>query len=861
MTRLYKQGVIDIGLLSANNHRIIEQHLQTLRNKAQQHLTPALFALLRANTREEYREIEALPGDQPADLEQWQVLKTLLLTTENKWRKTLNKANGFPPEVKVQKQAFVDLLLAAQNDELLHLLSALDHLPDVAFSTQQVDALSDIAAVLKLALAQLDVLFAQAQKCDFIQVALDALGALGGNNEQPGEVALFLDYQLEHLLIDEFQDTSIVQFSLIRKLIDQWSEGDGRTLFLVGDPMQSIYRFRESQVGLFLQVRDQGIGPIRPKFLQLSYNFRSSAGVVTQNNHLFAKIFPKADHLDLGAIKYSDSEVPESAIKEDAQAICYHGIAHKRYDLEAKQVVELITRDSQSQEIAIIARGRRHLQEIIAELKTHQIEFEALKMSALKEHLFTRDLMALTRALLDMGDRLAWFSVLRAPWCGLLLEDILLLSTNQQQLVFDQLGDEQVLSTLSDDGAQRAKHLHQALEAVVLNQSRFDFVELLSYALDALSPSTFLSSQEQTIQQQYLRIVGEAATQHTLEMSTIEGMLDELYAPSTDARVKVMTIHESKGLEFDTVIIPGLGRVGARDQSELIYLQEFSDGSLLLAPTKSYQQQKQSQTYQYLRQLKSQQDDYEMMRLLYVAMTRAKRQVHLFACAPSSNKAPSKSFLQWLMPQFSVQFSQLQDAQDIPEVQRIAPKLLRYQQLPSVKEHTLLAAEQFDHTQMLENLYKQVLGILLHQYYEFGDFETDTQQIEQQLLEAGLSQDQAHEKAAWVAQLLENTTTDSKFDWLFAQRESSLSEAEFATEQGSIVVDRLFIDQDVLWIIDFKTAALLEGETIEQYIQRQQQSHQRQLQDYQQVLAQIYTQPIRCALYCPAVQQLIHIGH
>ncbi len=64
-------------------------------------------------------------------------------------------------------------------------------------------------------------------------------------------ILFILDYQIKHLLIDEFQDTSYAQLSLIQKLLESWQEGDGKTIFLVGDPMQSIYRFRESQVGIF----------------------------------------------------------------------------------------------------------------------------------------------------------------------------------------------------------------------------------------------------------------------------------------------------------------------------------------------------------------------------------------------------------------------------------------------------------------------------------------------------------------------------------------------------------------------------------------------------------------------------------
>ena len=70
---------------------------------------------------------------------------------------------------------------------------------------------------------------------------------------EPTELALRTGLALRHILVDEFQDTSLAQFELLRQLTAAWEPGDGRTLFVVGDPMQSIYRFRDAEVGLVPQ--------------------------------------------------------------------------------------------------------------------------------------------------------------------------------------------------------------------------------------------------------------------------------------------------------------------------------------------------------------------------------------------------------------------------------------------------------------------------------------------------------------------------------------------------------------------------------------------------------------------------------
>src|SRR5262249_57592548 len=92
----------------------------------------------------------------------------------------------------------------------------------------------------------------------------------------PTDLALRTGLSLRHILVDEFQDTSLAQFDLIEMLTAGWEEGDGRTLFVVGDPMQSIYQFREAEVGLFLRARDSGIGSIRLEALRLRRNFLSA---------------------------------------------------------------------------------------------------------------------------------------------------------------------------------------------------------------------------------------------------------------------------------------------------------------------------------------------------------------------------------------------------------------------------------------------------------------------------------------------------------------------------------------------------------------------------------------------------------
>ncbi|HAE70410.1 MAG TPA: DNA helicase UvrD, partial [Gammaproteobacteria bacterium] len=511
--------------------------------------------------------------------------------------------------------------------------------------------------------------------------------------------------------------------------------------------------------------------------------------------------------------------------------------------------------------IAILVRSRTHLVEITPLLKQHNIEFESLKITPLKDHLITRDLFSLARALMHLGDKLAWLSVLRSPWCGLTLDDLLVLSADDSQIIYAQLTNEKTLAKLSQDGQKRAQHLQACLQAILDNQGRFNFVELLTFAIDQLGISRSLSQADTLIKDQFLSIVNTCEQQQSLDVETIKAALDELYAPSETASVKLMTIHQSKGLEFDTVIMPGLGRGARNDDSPMMHMKEFADQSLLLAPIKSSLDTNEGQTYTYLKFIEAQQNKFETMRLLYVAMTRAKQQLHLLGHVNQNHQVAKKSLLALLMPFYQNVFDQIPASQVPAETSNQAPPLQRLKQIitPSVKEQE--SGETLEYQQNFERLFKSLLGTLIHQYYEQGLFDPSTDNIKARLLEIGTPINEIDQWQVFVLKLLNNTKGDPQFEWLFKDRSSTLVEAEFVTDNRIIAIDRLFIDNDILWIIDFKTAEPLADESLDQFIHRQQSQHAKQLFFYQETLSKVYNNPIKCALYCPAVSQLIQITH
>ena len=304
---------------------------------------------------------------------------------------------------------------------------------------------------------------------------------MAGDLDEPTELALRLDYQIKHLLVDEFQDTSPSQIGLLEKLTQGWQQGDGRTLFTVGDPMQSIYRFRKANVGLFLNAAQFGIGDVTLEKLRLNRNNRSCPPVVDWINAAFANIFPREDDVANGAISYRPFIATRN--DEDDTGVNIHPIiklpdedsesAKKR---EAQAVVEIILQERKkhpNRKIAILVRAKSHLQAIVTALRRNHkdLHFQAVEIEALSNRQIVQDLTALTRALHHRADRVSWLAILRAPWCGLTLQDLHALAGRDHKSTIWSLMQRDDLN-VSEDGKARLTHVREIFAEAFAAQGR-----------------------------------------------------------------------------------------------------------------------------------------------------------------------------------------------------------------------------------------------------------------------------------------------------------------------------------------------------------------------------------------------------
>ncbi len=189
--------------------------------------------------------------DQLIESRHWACVCEFLLTQENTWRVQTNRKNGFPPgkaqsHESRQKERFVYLIAELDRDPEFHrVLCELRDLPPPQYSEEQWLLLKHILLLLRHSTAELRLIFAERNVVDFAELSLAARQVL--RHEGAG-LPPDLVRRWPHLLVDEFQDTSRGQYELLALLIEAW-ESEG-SCFLVGDPMQSIYSFRQAEVEL-----------------------------------------------------------------------------------------------------------------------------------------------------------------------------------------------------------------------------------------------------------------------------------------------------------------------------------------------------------------------------------------------------------------------------------------------------------------------------------------------------------------------------------------------------------------------------------------------------------------------------------
>jgi ATP-dependent helicase/nuclease subunit A len=844
----------------------------------------------------------------PEQLDAWLGIADTLLTKEGDWRKTLTIRNGFPPSAKALKQRCSQLISdLAENESLRLSLDNLRRLPDERFSESQWQVLSALVKLLPAAVEKLRIRFREIGAADYVEVAMAARRSLG-DYDKPTDLALSLDCQMQHILIDEFQDTSVSQHSLLEALTAGWTPGDGRTIFAVGDPMQSIYRFREAEVGLFLKAWGEGIGkrPLEP--IRLTVNFRSSRGIVDWVNNSFPRILPSESDISTGAISFCHSvcgnagvppaDAAGTAALPGNPAVAIHPFIGQNDELEADRVVEIIrsTQGFKQGKIAVLVRARSHLTCILPALRAAGIRFRAVEIDSLAEVPIIKDLTALTRSLLHPADRIAWLALLRAPWCGMTLDELHAIAGGDlKSALWDLLRDESRVQQLNPEGRRRLNRVRSAIEPALEKRS-FSMRSRIEGAWLALGgPACAASAAEMENAKAFFDLLDEMDQGGALDLEAFERRIEGLHAypdSEADESLQIMTIHKAKGLEFDVVIAPGLGRKSRSDESRLmLWLESPRLGGktdLLLAPIHATGAEN-DRIYDYLKRIDGLKSENESGRLLYVAATRAKSALHLLGHVeygikddiPELKEPAAGSLLNRMWgvaaPVFHEAFKIFSPVPEnkISYVARTPVKIQRLSlewKLPALPTSVAVTEKPIPADSEAEVSFHWVgdtlrhIGTVVHRMLkriaEDGISQWNATLLRQRrpayesaLAALGAPAAELSEAADRVQAALLQALEDERGKWLLGPHSNAVCEyALCGVREGQIVnarVDRTFIDdQGARWVVDYKSSSH-EGAGVEEFLDNERERYREQLIRYRELFGLLESRPVRTALYFP----------
>ena len=913
------------------------------------------------------------PEARAEHLEHWRQLIDLVLTKED-WRKERgiterNLGFAFP---KVEKPRLVEIISSIQSPTLRDILQSVRNLPPPRYPDEQWAVAKSLFRLLVRALAELKVLFAERQECDFAELSMAAKQALRADNGAT-DLASAAGSTLRHLLVDEMQDTSSSQYELIEMLSRSW-DGHSQTLFLVGDPKQSIYLFRQARVERFLRtMREERIGDIHLGVLHLSANFRSQAVLVDHFNRDFALIFPTPGEENISGGQAPDVPFVEAnpvrSPTPSAAGIVWHtavlgdpdptGAAlpeaarqrqtHAREEArDIRHAIELWHKKSLPLNrklgpdgypipwrIAVLARARIHLSPIIAEFDRRDLDggtipFRALEIEKLGDRPEVLDALALTRALLHPGDRVAWLAVLHAPWCGLGIADLLAISGGGASETATEVLPAVAAARrdlLSPDGQPLFDRAWPILEAALAQRGRSSIATYVERTWRTLGGDVALSAQQLTNVEIFLSALREAEEPGgRLDLIQLAATVKRLYAEprSGDNAVDISTIHKAKGLEWDVVFVPALERPGQNSRTELLNWLELDVPAgdlapIVLAPIWGKGGEPDT-LHKWLTSIRSARDAAERKRLFYVACTRAREELHLFAAATRTKEGELTSkpgtLLQAAWPAAFPQFEQAAatnvptapaedleyafplalaasaDQHSTPAKRPILYRLplsfdphARFEATPRLQYTPAAALRQGSVFERPEGSHGvRAFGNVVHRYLQLlatrleqnpnaedilAELPTWLPRLAASLRSEGLAPSILDRLAQRSLHALQQAVTDETGRWILSPHTAAHSEQtlRLATLGSSEMrVDRTFIAGPTprsegathLWIIDFKTTEQ-GSRSPELFAQQEQAKYRAQLESYARAQRALPGTPplVMLGLYYPMVPRFI----
>jgi ATP-dependent exoDNAse (exonuclease V) beta subunit len=851
----------------------------------------------------------ALPDTAWQDLPRWQALSRTFLTKSGTVRKSLGPKSGFPQGFNRGPWAERIARIPGAVEQRLDQIAGFP-LPDSSPGDSAL--LFDLILLISQVIDRYRQLCHQRGVIDFVEMEQGALRILG-NEESPSDMQLLLDQKINHILVDEFQDTSFNQWRLLQLLCAGWSPGDGRTLFIVGDPKQSIYGFRKAEVSLFIRAREglplpgQGHLPLTP--IAIETNFRSRPRLIDFVNGLFSETImadprPEADEV----LFRKAAPAPEMAGREPGRIhLALFNDRGNNFQARQKEAAWLAGAVAQTihgepkLSLAILLFARTHLPIYLQALYARGLQVQVQEGLLLLERPEVNDLLALTRALIRPQDDLSWLSLLRSHWCWVDLNFLYRISRVPATLFSEKIklfaGNPGVPESLQRVGS--------ILESYQDLAGRWPVSRLIQRAWEDLQGPGKAAARYGLAGvrncRQFLDYLFQAEGELPEEcLERLDLLLRTAYAPpdplADRSSVQLMTVHRAKGLEFDAVFIPHLDRnpLERGNYDNPPYLLERLPGNRdqhLIALRPDRRTKEDPETYALLKKLRKARALGEAKRLYYVAMTRARSALLLSGLVSEKDnglKTEKDSLLAYLLNHPGLEEQVEHHYNPEPPAETFTPaqpslekdseampfqaEPVPYQVIrPSRLADKAAPVQDWERKEPLDETYRdpaaRARGIVIHrilQHLTQGGTLPAPAGVAEALRAEGMDPANAGEQ---FAGLLDEIAACQKevfgsfilgTDFPFAASEWKLEDCLDDQILRSGVIDRIVFDGRQWFLVDYKTGKPAEGTTVEDFLEQQTALYREQLLAYKEMLVKaksLEPNRIRLFLYFTALQQ------
>ncbi|MDX2113550.1 MAG: double-strand break repair helicase AddA [Alphaproteobacteria bacterium] len=721
-----------------------------------------------------------------------------------------------------------------------------------------------------------------------------------------------LDGGIDHLMVDEAQDTSPYQWEIIAALCDEFFSGQGqstnpRSLFVVGDEKQSIFSFQGADVASLARMQQLFADRIAAAYgkmitLERVESFRSSSQVLAVVDKVFSS------HQARRGVVTSSAPLTHAVTRRDARGmvqlwplISPHNNPSGRHAAHlarcvARQVkswlaeglwLDRMQRSLRPGDVMVLVKSRTVMMDLLVRaFKREGIAVAGADRIRLSENLVVHDLLALARCCLLPQDNLSLAALLKSPLC--------------------QISEAQLLDLSIRSGHESLWHGLQSASSEEPYAEAYDFLHHMRSRLDYITPYAWFVEALDTHKKrqvilgrmgiEYADIIDEFLDQVMsfcrTEPPVMQGFLswfeqnqDEIKRDMEQGHdaVRIMTVHASKGLQAPLVIIPDTAEPpGATQQDAMLWAQDTTAATQL--PLLVASQPHDNELTGRLRQQRKENTLAEYRRLLYVAMTRAED--HLLVCGHTGRKTVQEESWYYHIQQAMQQIAQpcdtptgqgyifgmaffKRDSQTTAEQRKIFTALPDYflQTLaPEPVQPTSLSPSRLldDEPAAASPLFdpaRAARGQLIHQLLQ----RLPLLPAESWLRAAD------HLAAAWdvltaeqrQAAIHEAMAVLHHPQWRFLFGEQSRAEAaiagriQLAGREIAVAgqIDRLAVTTQGVWLVDYKTTPKPPENQ-----QKVPKPYLRQLLLYQRLLQQIYPgQPVRAALLWTAAPSLMPI--